>query len=82
MLKMGEKEIPLVSGQTILEAAKELDIPLSCHSGICGTCQVEVIEGMENLSPYNDSERDMGLGGNMRLCCQLIIKEGLVEIKM
>jgi ferredoxin len=28
-------------------------IPFSCNSGVCGTCQIEVLEGEENLNELN-----------------------------
>jgi ferredoxin len=46
-----------------------------CRAGACGICAIEVTEGMENLSPCEESEAGMleALGfdqGSMRLACQ------------
>ncbi|HIH13599.1 TPA: 2Fe-2S iron-sulfur cluster binding domain-containing protein, partial [Candidatus Woesearchaeota archaeon] len=51
ILKTAEKQVELADGSPILDAAKELGVPFGCHSGICGTCHIEVEEGMENLAP-------------------------------
>ena len=61
----------------ICEAA---GIPFSCNSGVCGTCQIEVIEGAENLGELNQEENDLGMDRNNRLSCQCCIKSGIVKI--
>tara|TARA_Y100000310_G_scaffold345532_1_gene466145 strand:+ start:10616 stop:10873 length:258 start_codon:yes stop_codon:yes gene_type:complete len=67
---------------SIKEAARELDVPFGCEHGVCGTCQVEVLEGEANLNELSEQEKDMGLDRNHRLCCQAIIKEGSVTIRV
>lgn len=39
--------VPLQEGETILDAALRagLDLPYSCHAGMCSTCRARVIEG-------------------------------------
>ena len=55
-------------------------VPFSCRFANCGTCRVEVTEGLELCEPaterearvkriFNDSER-------VRLACQLRVREG------
>ena len=50
------------------------NLPLgNCHGlGLCGTCVVEILEGMENLSPRTKAERKKlkGLPESFRLSCQ------------
>ena len=45
----------------------------NCHGlGLCGTCVVEILEGMEHLSPRTKAERNKlkGLPESLRLSCQ------------
>lgn len=49
--------------------AMGIDVPTSCRKqGKCKECMVEVVEGMNTLSPLADPERH--LKGNFRLSCQ------------
>ena len=65
----------------IHRACKELGIPFGCENGVCGTCQMEVIEGKENLFPLNEKERDLFADETHRYACQCRIKQGIVRIK-
>ena len=80
ILKTNEKQVEVPDGSSIIEAAKELGVPFGCHSGLCGTCHIEVEEGMENLSPQTREEIDLGVEGNARQACQCQIKSGTVTI--
>lgn len=44
--------------------------------GQCGTCIVEIVEGMENLSPRTDFEKRKlkKKPDNYRLACQTVVK--------
>ena len=61
-------------GKTILQIALDNDIPMehACGgNGFCTTCMCKVREGMENLSPRNDREENMGVIDDPdRLSCQ------------
>ena len=60
--------------------AMGIDVPTSCHKqGKCKECMVEVVEGIEALSPANEAERH--LKGNFRLSCQTFVtgSSGLVR---
>ncbi len=50
--------------------------------GQCGTCIVEIVEGMENLSPKTDFEkrRLKKKPDNYRLACQTLVN-GSVSVK-
>ncbi|MFW5852466.1 MAG: 2Fe-2S iron-sulfur cluster-binding protein [Nanoarchaeota archaeon] len=72
-------EVDLNSGP-ILDAAEKLGVPFGCRNAICGTCEVIVVEGLENLEPKNEKEKRMKLPKNSRLCCQAKIKNGRVKI--
>ena len=73
-----EHEVP--DGQLIDEICENAGIPFSCNSGVCGTCQIEVLEGAENLNELNDEENDLGMDRNNRLSCQCKILQGTVKV--
>ena len=79
-LIINDKEIELPDGADIKDPCKENGIMFGCEDGKCGTCQIKVDEGMENLNEKNDSERDMTTGDDVRLACQCKIKQGTVKI--
>jgi ferredoxin len=74
-----EKELPDES--PIQEACEEAGVPFACTEGVCGTCVIEVEEGMDNLSEFTQEERDfLGDLDKERLACQCKIKCGTVKI--
>lgn len=66
----------------ILKVCEEMGVPFGCQDGICGTCAVYVLEGMENLSERNEKEIDMDLEEGKRLACQCVIKSGMVDVSL
>jgi len=77
-----EAEAEIEDGAPIKEACEEEGIPFACEEGVCGTCVIEVIDGMENLSDYTEEESDfLGEQDFERLACQCRIKSGSVKIK-
>lgn len=80
-LKTEEKTLELADGAEIRETARELGVPFGCESGLCATCEVEVLEGYENLEEANEKEKLMGCEKPYRLACQTKIKSGEVKIK-
>ena len=80
-LRTNTHKVELDDHRTIMEAAKELDVPFGCQNGMCGSCIITVEEGLDNLNEKNDKEEDMGLEDNQRLACQCWIKTGTVKIK-
>jgi len=79
-LILNDDEIEIEDGESIVDAIEEAGVPIGCSNGVCGTCEVEVISGMDNLSELNQEELDLGMEGNRRLGCQLTIKGGTVEL--
>jgi ferredoxin len=80
-LFVNEQEIDIADGEKIVDAIEEAGVPIGCSNGVCGTCEVEVVAGMDNLTPVNDEERDLGMEGNKRLGCQCSILHGEVTLK-
>src|SRR5688572_11455475 len=77
---IGEKNIIIKEGQTILSASLLAGIPHfnACRGKAqCSTCRVIVAEGMENLSPKNDKElalrEKISCSSNTRLACQTYV---------
>jgi ferredoxin len=75
-----EKEVP--DGEPIASVCEEAGVPFACTEGVCGTCVIEVVEGMDNLSPFTQEEKDfLGDEGNERLACQCKLRGGCIKIK-
>lgn len=75
-----EKE--LEEDSPIQETCEEAGVPFACTEGVCGTCVIEVVEGMENLSEFTQEEKDfLGDQDRERLACQCKLKGGCVKIK-
>jgi len=74
-----EKE--LLENSPIAEACEEAGVPFACTEGVCGTCVVEVMDGMDNLSPFTQEEKDfLGEQNCERLACQCKIQRGEVKL--
>lgn len=79
-----EYELELNENELMLDAAVERDVELdySCREGMCDSCMVRVLAGVENISEPTQEEIDM-LGDEVkqgfRLSCQVRVK-GPVKI--
>ncbi len=63
-----------------------VSILFGCRSVACGTCMIEVLSGMDNLSPMREEERILldilaPEHTNLRLACQCVV-QGDVQIKV
>src|SRR5271170_4963422 len=64
---------------TLVDATFRYDLPIRyrCERAVCTTCLVEVIEGMERLSPLEDREKQtlaaIQAKPNWRLACQVSV---------
>jgi ferredoxin len=77
------EEVELTDGSPISEPCEKAGVPFACGGeGICGSCVIEVVSGMENLSEFTDHEKNFfGEMGTERLACQCKIKSGTVKVK-
>lgn len=75
-------ERTLPDGSDLIAACEEMNYPFGCQDGKCGTCVCTVVSGNDNLESLSEKEQDFGLEEGERLVCQLVIKEGTVEISM
>ncbi|MDA1353398.1 MAG: 2Fe-2S iron-sulfur cluster-binding protein [bacterium] len=80
-LIINDEEIQIEDGQKIVETIENAGVPIGCSNGVCGTCEVEVLEGMENLNELTEEEEDLGMEGNKRLGCQCVINKGSVKLE-
>lgn len=66
--------VECANGETLLKISLDHNIPMehACGgNGFCTTCMCDIEEGIENLSPRNDREENMGvLDDPKRLGCQ------------
>ncbi len=77
----GEEELELEEGASLKEVCEDAGVPFACEEGVCGTCVIEVEEGMENLTSFTQEEIDfLGEQETERLACQCKIKQGCVKI--
>lgn len=72
--------IKVPAGSTIQDVAEKSgsSIPFGCRDGECGTCIINVVEGMDFLSPLNEKEKKVlatmpDHHMNSRLSCQMKI---------
>jgi ferredoxin len=72
---------PIPDGAAIRSICASYGVAFDCGTGVCGSCEIEVIEGAEHLNPVQPEETNLGLGQNRRLACLCIIKSGTVKIK-
>ena len=65
------QEFDVPPGKTILQVLREagVAVPYSCEEGICGACQVDVIEGTPEHRDSVLSEREQAAGDTMMICC-------------
>lgn len=85
------KSVEVGAHANVMRVAKANRIPvyegahqlLNCMgTGLCGTCVIEVLEGMENLTPLTRIEQMQldGYSPTLRLACQAEIVKGSVTI--
>lgn len=80
-LNINGKELTTESGPTLFELADQVGVlvPTSCHrQGKCRECMVEVVKGMDCLSPHTPEEAH--LKENFRLSCRtrVVAADGIV----
>lgn len=80
-LVLNDQEIEVEENVRIVDSIEEAGVPIGCSNGVCGTCEVEVIEGMENLNSITEEEEDLGMEGNKRLGCQCELTGGKVVLE-
>ena len=80
-LVLNGNEIEVEENVRIVDAIEEAGVPIGCSNGVCGTCEVEIIDGMANLNEVTEEEEDLGMEGNKRLGCQCQLSSGTVTME-
>ena len=72
-LTLNGEELDVPENEKFVDQIEEAGVPIGCSNGVCGTCEVEVLEGMANLNEVTEEEEDLGMEGNKRLGCQCMV---------
>ncbi|MCR4327715.1 MAG: (2Fe-2S)-binding protein [Nanoarchaeota archaeon] len=78
---LNEKEIDFEEDINPYLEFEKLGVDFSCHNGVCGTCKIKVLKGMENINPKTEMEEEFPLDEDERLACQCHKLKGNVEAK-
>jgi 2Fe-2S ferredoxin len=63
-------------------------VPFSCRGATCGTCRIEVVQGLELFEPRGPEEQELldilGDSVRIRLACQARLRktDGLVRLRI
>lgn len=70
-LSSNGKEFVIPADRTIVEVLQEndIDIPVSCEQGICGTCMTNVVEGIPEHRDLYMTEAEKEANDKMTPCC-------------
>jgi ferredoxin-NADP reductase len=65
------KSLTIAPGKTILQVLLDaaIDVPYSCMEGICGTCEVRVLDGIPDHRDLILSKEEQALNASMMICC-------------
>lgn len=80
-LILNGNEIDVEENIRIVDAIEEAGVPIGCSNGVCGTCEVEILDGMQHLNDMTEEEEDLGMEGNKRLGCQCELSGGTVSME-
>ena len=70
-LKRSQKSLQVPSGKTILDCLIEIhaEPAFSCREGVCGTCEVRVLEGTPDHRDMVLSENERSANDRIMVCC-------------
>jgi vanillate O-demethylase ferredoxin subunit len=73
-------EVTVSAGRTIAQVLIEngVDVPLSCESGVCGTCLTRVLEGIPEHCDLFQTDDEKRSNRQMTLCCSRAVTPLLV----
>jgi vanillate O-demethylase ferredoxin subunit len=59
------------TGETVVEVLHRagVDLPVSCEQGLCGTCEVAVLEGIPDHRDHFLTPEEKASGRRFLLCC-------------
>lgn len=68
--------VEVAAGTSLVDVADQVEasLPFGCRDGLCGTCIMTVLEGLDQMAPMSDDERETlenyEATPNQRLGCQ------------
>jgi len=79
-LRRSGKEFFVPEGRTIMDVLQEAGVRVaySCQSGVCGTCETRVLEGVPDHRDMVLSESERASGRTMMICCSRAFSDRLV----
>jgi len=80
VLTVNGKDIQIDDASPIGPLCEREGLVFNCHTGVCGSCLVTIVEGCECLSPLTDEELSLGLDETRRLACRCSILRGRVVL--
>jgi len=84
-IKNDGKTVEVPDGSSLTELDGKSSVLFACKAGVCGSCKVKVIEGMENLEPPTEEEKKaletFGTDPKERILCLCKIKSGKIVIE-
>jgi len=71
VLAKSQKTLRVGPGKTVLDAVLEagIDVPYSCMEGICGSCEVPVLDGIPDHHDSVLSAKQKASNSTMLICC-------------
>jgi len=74
------KEYVIPPDKTIVEVLREddIEIPVSCEQGICGTCMTNVLEGIPDHRDLFMTDAEKETNNKMTLCCSRALSDTIV----
>lgn len=71
VLKDSDTRVEVAAGQTLLQALQAAghDVPCDCGEGLCGTCEVAVLEGAVEHRDKVLTQAERAAGRRMMACC-------------
>ncbi len=71
VLARSKKTLRVAAGKTVLDAVLDagIDIPYSCMEGICGSCEVAVLDGIPDHHDSVLSDKQKASNRTMLICC-------------
>ncbi len=79
-LIINDKKNDIADGESIASLCEQEGVIFSCNNGVCGSCQIKILEGAENLSELTEEEKAFGMDLHTRLACMVCIQKGIVKI--
>ncbi|MGI4877660.1 MAG: PDR/VanB family oxidoreductase [Janthinobacterium lividum] len=70
-LRRSGRSVAVQKGETMLDAllSAGVDVGFACSEGVCGTCEVRVLEGTPDHRDHFLSDADKARNGSVMVCC-------------